>query len=150
MKTIKLLAVCMLALFAAGCTRAEEPAPEAPAAGTVIFVNEVTDTDVWILADTEENRKTTVWGTPAVRGLKVNTETEAQLCEPAENGLYLIRMISAGKMYFSADDVVLEDGWTIRFRVGKYYNDHPVSWVLEVTDTEGNPMETYEVFGAAL
>ena len=150
MKTMKLLAVCMLALFAAGCTREEEPAPEVPAAGTVIFVNEVTDTDVWILAGTEENRKTTVWGTPAVRGLKVNTETEAQLCEPAENGLYLIRMISAGKMYFSADDVALEDGWTMRFRVGEYYNDNPVSWVLEVTDTEGNPVETYEVFGAAL
>ncbi|MBQ1356122.1 MAG: hypothetical protein IIY72_06535, partial [Solobacterium sp.] len=108
-----------------------------PAAGTITFVNEVTDTDVWILADTEENRKTTVWGTPAVRGLKVNTETEAQLCEPAENGLYLIRMISAGKMYFSADDVVLEDGWTIRFRVGKYYNDHPVSCrVLWFSDTD--------------
>ena len=150
MRTIKLLTACILAVLAAGCIRAEEPAPEEPAAGTVIFINEVTDTDVWILANTEENRKTTVWGTPTVRGMKVNTETEAQLCAPAEDGLYLIRMISARKIYFSADGVALQNGWTVRFKVGKYYNDNPVSWVLEVTDTEGNPMETYEVFGAAL
>ncbi len=150
MKIIKLLTACMLILSAAGCTHEEEPAPEGPAAGTVTFINEVTDTDIWILADTEGNRKTTVWGTPAVRGLITGAETEVQLCEPAESGRYLIRMISAKKMYFSADDVVLQDGWTVRFRAGEYVNDNPVSWALEVTDVNGNPVETYEVFGAAL
>ena len=69
---------------------------------------------------------------------------EVQLEAPADNGLYIFRMIDTDKMYYSAEDIVIEDGWTLEIK-GESIN----SVSIDVTDKDGNTT-TYEVSAARL
>ena len=111
----------------------------------ITLINEVKDADIWILPKTEENLKTTVWGKATVSGIKTNETCKAPLCTAGENGLYIIRMIDTDNIFYSADDITLESGWTVRIT-----GDDLQSVRLEVVDESGSLKNTYEVFAASL
>ena len=112
---------------------------------TVTFINEVNEADVWILPKTEKNLKTTVWGAPTVSKVKKGESRPAPLCEPGNDGLYMFRMIDTDSFFYSANDIILEAGWTLRIK-----GDDLQSFTVEVTDESGVLKNTYKVFAARL
>ena len=113
----------------------------------VTFRNEVEKTDVWILPDTEENRKLSVWGTATIGGLEKDKSAEVSLFALGGSGQYLVHMITPDEMYFGVSDIKLDAGYTMRF----YLADEEYHvWMLEVKDADGNAVDDLEVFGARL
>lgn len=143
----KILAVlCLLPVFLfCCCTTRETDNMETKNIGTVTFINSVSDADVWILADTEANRKTTLWGTATLSKIPKGESREAQLCEPGDEGLYMFRMIDTDKYYYSADHIAIEDGCTVEIK-GEELNQI----TIKVTYGSGAVVSTYEVFAAKL
>lgn len=111
----------------------------------ITVINGVKDADIWILPETEENLKTTVWGTATASDVKTNESRKAPLCEAEENGLYIIRMIDTDKIFYSADGIMLESGWTVHIK-----GNDLRSVTAEVTDENGVLRNTYKVFAASL
>ncbi len=146
MKKTILFAACFLALLLlCGCKSQETGNTPTTGGKTVTVLNEVTDADIWILPDTDKNRKTSVWGTATVSKAPTGESCQAALCEPGDTGMYLLRMIDTESFYYSANGVALEDGWTM-----KISGDGFLSTVLEVTDENGVLQNTYDVFTARL
>ena len=112
---------------------------------TITITNRVYEASVWVLPDTEANRKTTLWGTPTVSKIGADESCQAGIGKPGDNGLYIFRMIDTEKMYYSSENIVLEDGWTLEIK-----QDSTHVYVIEVTDKDGNLNATYEVFAAKL
>lgn len=81
---------------------------------SVTIINDVEEADFWIMPHTEENLKTSLWGTATVPKLKAGEKQTVSIGE-AENGKYIIRAIDADKAYFSASDMVLGDNYTVYF-----------------------------------
>lgn len=116
-----------------------------PCTRTVTFRNEVRDADVWILPQTPEILKTTVWGTPTVPKAKRGESRQVPLREPGEGGFHVFRMIDAEGFFHSANGIVLEDGWTLEIAGGGL---QPV--VLAISDGNGVLRQTRETFSARL
>ena len=127
------------------CTTRETEAMETKNIGTITFINSVNEADVWILADTEANLKTTLWGKATLSKIPKGESRQAPLCEPGDEGLYLFRMIDTDKYYYSVDHIALEDGWTAEIKGEEL---HLIT--IEVTDGNGTLVNTYEVFAARL
>ena len=141
---MKKAAVCFLALLLlCGCQVKERIEMEPTSTKSVTFVNEVRDADAWILPQTAANLKTTVWGTATVPKAKMGESREVPLGEAGDGGLYIFRMIDVDGFFYSANGIVLEDGW--RVKVG---GEDGV--VLEVRDGGGGLQNTHEVFVARL
>jgi hypothetical protein len=150
MKRTAIYAACALALALLGGCGAKAPGAaetpkETPNVQTVTFINGVTDADVWILPETEQNRKTTVWGTATAAKVKTGERREAPLCAPGDEGLYMLRMIDTDHFYYSAGGITLEAGWTMEIK-----GDSLQSLTLEVKDETGALNAAYEVFAARL
>jgi hypothetical protein len=142
MKRKALLAACLLlGACLSGCTAAKDAKP----AAAIAFVNEAEEADLWIVPDTPENRKTTVWGTATASGLGLNETAAVSLDALGGPGTYLIRMIGRRGMYYEVNGVVLEDGYTVRLRTGP-----GLEVTVEVTDADGETVATYEGFAARL
>lgn len=141
-----LTAVCIFSmLLLCCCTSKETETMETKSIGTITFINSVSDADVWILADTEANRKTTLWGTATVSKITKGESRQAPLGEPGDEGLYMFRMIDTDKYFYSADHIAIKDGWTVEIKGEEL---HLIT--IEVTDGNGDPAGTYEVFAARL
>lgn len=145
MKKVILTAVCFLMpLLFWGC-KAEEQNHTDATGKTVTFVNGGTDADVWILPQTEQNLKTTVWGTATLSKVKGGENRQAVLCEPGDGGLYIFRMIDAEGFFYSANGLALEAGWTLQIS-----GDELSSLSLEIRDGAGAVKDTYDLFAARL
>ena len=142
MKRIVCFALCTLFMCLFGCTKT--PEPSVPRI-TVTVENEATEADIWIIPDTEANRKTTVWGTTTVGKLAKNSAVTAQATQD-EAGQYLFRMIDVDGYYYAASGIALSDGYTLRLKV----LEGVMQYALEVSDASGEILETYEVFCARL
>ena len=80
---------------------------------SVTFVNGVEDADIWILPQTEENLKTSLWGTPTFsKMMRGETETH-RVAGGAEK--YIVRIIDSDGAYYAARDFYLRNGYTVRF-----------------------------------
>lgn len=106
----------------------------------------IEEAKLWILPDTEENRKTTSWGDPLISSVIPEEEQAVTLDLRSENDCYLIRVIDDENMYYEANDVVLEDGQTLVFRDG----EEPMTAVLELYDEDEVLVSTYPMFKAKL
>ena len=112
---------------------------------TITIINDVKEADFWILPQTQENQKTTLWGTATAAKVQTGESRQAILSEPGDGGLYLLRMIDADGFFYSADGIILRSGWVIRI---KGNDRHEVT--AEVTDENGALDNTYAVFSARL
>ena len=104
------------------------------------FVNQVGEADVWILRDTEANRKTTLWGKADLAGSKAGAEATLTV-ERDGSGSFLFRAIGADHMYYRVDGVALENGSCLVFRRG----GGPLDYELAVEDAAGNETALYPV-----
>ena len=146
MKKAVCIAVCLWTLLlVCGCGAKEQNDMENKNVQTVTIVNDVRIADVWILSDTQQNRKTTVWGTATAAGVKTGESRQAPLCEPGDDGLYLLRMIDTEGYFYSASGITLNAGWTIRVQ-----GDELQTVTAEVADENGVLRNTYKVFSAKL
>ena len=123
-----------------GCAAAEQSPGK-----TVDFTNGLSEADVWIIPETEANRKTTVWGTATASGVNSSESRAVPLCEPGGNGLYLFRMIDSDGWFYSANSVNLKEGWSLQIK-----GSDPEAITLEVSDENGAVQNTYNVFAARL
>ena len=153
MKRAVLIAVSLLLLFLCGCDTEgtvesmtnQNTESVSASAKTVTVISGVTEADVWLIPDTQANRSTSLWGTATGSGVKPGESREAPLCEPGDDGCYLLRMIDVDGFYYSASGVTLNDGWSLEIKAG----DAPAV-TAEVTDENGVLQNTYEVFSARL
>ena len=152
MKKAVIIGACLIAalILLCGCMAEEQNTMETKSTKSasdksVTVVNEVTEADFWILPQTEENQKTTLWGTATASKVKTGESRTAGLCEGGDMGLYLIRMIDADGFYYSVNCVAIENGWSVTIK-----ENGAMSALAEVTDENGTPQSTYEVFVARL
>ena len=106
----------------------------------VTLINRVDDADFWILPQTEENLKTSLWGTATAKDLRADETREITLAE-AEDA-YIVRVIDDESAYYSAKDVRLGDGYSIRFTTG----DSRYDAVIEILDADGSVLDTQTAF----
>ena len=113
---------------------------------SVSFQNEVEEADVWVLPQTEENRKTSLWGTPSAGKLGLGETAELSLTNAENAEAWLVRIIDVDKAYYSAQDLKLEDGCTVVFKSEGSKFDA----VIEVQDQNGAVVYTAEAFTGVL
>lgn len=152
MKKIMIIIICCLnCVLLFGCGEKEQTDMTESSRGsksgiTVSFVNEVYDADIWILPDTQENRKTTVWGTATISKLEKDGEKQIEISSSEQSEAYLVRIIDMDGMYYSANEISLSDGCRVRFKK----SDDGLSEIIEVSDSNGEIQKTYPVFSAKL
>lgn len=112
----------------------------------ISFQNEVEQADVWILPQTEENLKTSLWGTPSAGALGVGEKAELCLTNPEYAEAWLVRIIDKDQAYYSAQDLTLEDGYTVVFKS----EGSKFEAVIEVLDESGAVIFTAEAFTGVL
>ena len=112
----------------------------------VTLINAVENADVWVLPQTEENLSTSLWGTATAKSLEANTEREITLYKRDEEELFIVRIIDSDHAYFSAKDLRLDDGYSIRFKT----EDSKFDAVVEVLDADGNILKTQSAFEGML
>jgi len=139
-KGLKTLLCLFLVLTLFACQKQEEGKPEETETSTtgemmkIRFVNEVEDTDLWILPQTEKNLKTSLWGTATVAMLKKEDAIEVAIEETSDH-LYILRLIDQRGALYTANDFELHDGDTIVFDA---IDDDFVRARLTLLDKDGN------------
>ena len=113
---------------------------------SVTVRNEVEEADVWLLPQTEENLKTSLWGTPGAAALGVGERAELCLSNPENAETWLVRIIDVDQAYYAAQDLKLEDGWTVAFKS----EGSKFEAVIEVLDQTGAVVCTAEAFEGVL
>ena len=113
----------------------------------VTILNQIKPANIWIIPDTEANRKTTVWGTATVSNLEVGTSEVAYIPISDEtDGLYQIRMIDEDEMFYSAEGVKLEPNQLIVIREDL----ENVTVIMEIYDAQGTKLSEDEMLFARL
>ena len=111
----------------------------------ISFTDNAEPGSVWILRDTGENRKISIWGTAMIKPDTVGTEITADI-PYAEDAKYLFRMIDDDGIYYSGEIPELRDGWKLDIHeIGEYWN-----FQLDVLDENGELRYECELFNAAL
>ena len=145
MKKAVFAAACLLILLCfCGCKPKEINQMETTPKETITIINEFKQADVWLLPETEQNLKTTLWGTATASNVQKGESRSVALCEPGENGLYILRMIDTDHGYYAADGIALEAGQTLQLT-----RQSDVLIAL-CRDKSGKVIGSYEVFHAAL
>ena len=139
MRKTVLLSICIALMFLFGCNRKKDEDPKI----SVSFRNEVKEADIWIIEDTEANRKTTVWGKAHIAKLPEGEESEVSI-KASKDGNYLFRMIDADHMYYASETISLKDDYSLRI----YKED--LSFCLEICDEQGNVTATLTLFAGRL
>ena len=68
---------------------------------SVTFLNNVEEADIWILPQTEDNLKTSLWGTPTVSKMRVG-EQKAITISDEGTGRYIVRIIDSDQAFYAA------------------------------------------------
>lgn len=144
-KTALIIVFLMAMLIACGCENGEQSNMEIEKTKQITFISELNSADVWILPQTEQNLKTTVWGTAIISKADTSESVSAMIPEPSDDGLYILRMIDTDGYYYSANGLTIEAGWTV-----KIFGEDLNSVKIEVTDENGALQKTYEAFAARL
>lgn len=111
----------------------------------ITFQNDVQPARVWILRDTESNRKTSVWGTAMIEAEQLKKRYHPGIPK-SDDDKYLFRMIDTDGIYYEADIPELQDGW--RLRVYPVANGADIH--LEIFNEKNERVHDCDVFNAAL
>lgn len=144
MKKILLIALCVvisLGLFSCKNKENDEKSKKISESSaekliSVEFINEVVKADVWILPQTEENLKSSLWGTATISKIKAGERKTVKIKENEEK-TYIIRLIDTEKAYFSVNDVVLDNNYSIVFKTDESKYDAVIS-VFDENGVETN------------
>ena len=111
---------------------------------SVTLRNDAEEADIWILPQTAQNLKTTVWGTPTFSKVKAG---ERQTGSIPDGETYIIRIIDVNHAYYAANDIVLSNNDTVHFRTDASKNEA----AIDVIDEKGTVKSTTEhIFQGAL
>ena len=113
---------------------------------TVSFVNEVGTADVWVLPQTEENLKTSLWGTASAQKLGAGETAELELEETGAADTWMVRIIDERQALYAAKDFVLGDGYRIVFESEGAKTDA----MIEVLDESGTSVYRERAFEGVL
>ncbi|MCR4595053.1 MAG: hypothetical protein K5761_08360 [Clostridiales bacterium] len=141
---IIVLTAVLLILMLGGCTAGEQNNMENKSVKTITVTNEIENANIWILAQTEENLKTTLWGEATVSDIKTGETKTAKIKNAGAEGLYILRIIDEKEFYYSADNLKLENGYKIKIK-----KQNASLLIAEISDEKGN-ISTYELFSARL
>ncbi len=108
----------------------------------VTFVNEVEKADIWILPQTEENLNTSLWGTATIAGLGAGEQAEVSVTGSYETELFILRIIDDDHAFYSVNDLLLLDGYTLVFKTENARTEA----VIEILDESGNVVSSQEAF----
>lgn len=108
----------------------------------VTFLNAVETADVWILPQTEENVKSSLWGTATIGKLGAGEQREVGIDETDGAETYIIRIIDDDHAYYAVKDVRLGDGYSIRFQT----SDTKYDAVIEIVDADENVLTAEPAF----
>lgn len=111
----------------------------------ISFIDEIEPSSVWIIRDTQDNRKTSIWGTAMIKPSELGKEYSSNIPQSVDHK-YLFRMIDENGIYYEADIPELLDGWKIK----AYTSDVETGIRLEIMDNAGTLMYECDVFNAAL
>lgn len=137
--------IIMFGLFGCGKKKENLQADVTAEKIEISVLNRVAEADIWVIPDTESNRKSSLWGTATLQKLKTD-DRQAGSAIKADNDSYLIRMIDADEMYYSVDGITLKTGDCIVINPG----EDIMSALIEVYDESGALNATYEMFVARL
>lgn len=111
----------------------------------VTLVNELTEADFWVLPQTEENLKSSLWGTASAEKLGTGETAELSLQGDGSAEHWIVRVIDTDHLYFAAEGLTLEDGDRIVLRRdGADGNE-----LIEVQDQSGAVRSSTEAFVGA-
>ncbi len=111
---------------------------------SVTVRNDVEEADIWILPQTAQNLKTTVWGAPTFSKVKAG-EQQSGTIQYGE--AYIIRIIDVRHAYYAANDIVLSNNNTVHFRNDASENDAAII----ILDEKGTAVSSAEhVFQGSL
>ena len=113
---------------------------------SITFQNEVEEADIWLLPQTEENLKTSLWGTPSAGALGKGESAELTLTYPEYAEAWLACIIDRDKAYYTARDLKLEDGYIVVFKSEGAKFDA----VIEVHDASGAVFFSAKAFTGTL
>ncbi len=151
MKRLFVILLCISMSFVLFSCKESEGEPEmknetTPLKTCVDFINEIEEADIWIMPQTKENLKTTLWGKATISKLKAGEKTTVYIDSVEDGEKYIIRIIDSDKIYYSANDIVLGDDYTILFDRDSESSQECIT----VLDTDGNTVSSSEAFQGAL
>ena len=109
-----------------------------------IVRNDVESADIWLIADTAENRSTTVWGPATVPDSEVGKSYIADVAK-TKNDKYLFRMIDDNNQYYESDSIPILENYRVLVSTEE---DGAIK--LTIQDSKGNSMSESRLFNAAL
>ncbi|MCQ2513027.1 MAG: hypothetical protein MJ092_06580 [Lachnospiraceae bacterium] len=112
----------------------------------ITLENQAKTADIWIMEDTPEKRKQSVWGDPTIKACEVNEPREIELEVVSDDNLYIVRMIDEDGLFYEACNVEIEDGQSVVIKLQENHFDASVY----VYDGDGSFVKEYEMFVAAL
>ncbi len=113
---------------------------------TVHVDNQAEEADIWILPQTPETLKTTLWGTATVRKLAAGDRQDVRLTQTPGADAWLVRIIDKDHRYYAAQDLTLEEGYTLLFTEEESNSNAQ----LQVLDRNGTVLTAQNVFVGAL
>lgn len=113
----------------------------------VTIMSEMPEADLWLLPNTEANRKTMLWGTATFANLEPSTTYDIELISLEDADAWLIRMIDVDNVYYEFNDIQLEDGCELHLYQDANYFD---MIYLDVKYANGKDPITYTGFRASL
>ena len=112
---------------------------------TIGYVNEISTADVWVIADTEENRKTSVWGSATLKDTAPEKEYSVDI-EKSEDDRYLLRIIDKDHLYYESGSFELKDSYSLLV----YEKGDPGEPHVVIYNDKHEETEDLSVFCAAL
>ncbi len=112
---------------------------------TISYVNEISTADVWIIADTPENHKTSIWGTATLKDAEPEKEYSTDI-EKSDDDHYLLRMIDKDELYYESGSFELKDGYSLLVCEGDSFQEP----LIIIYDDTGEKAEELTIFCAAL
>lgn len=113
---------------------------------TIKLENQVETADIWIMEDTPEKRKQSVWGDATIKECAVNEPLEVMLGSVSKDDLCIVRMIDDRGLYYESYNIEITDGKSVEIKS----KENGLPTVVCVCDSEGNLINEYEMFVAAL
>ncbi len=153
MKRLLFLLICfIIAVSLIGCDKSSgEGKEEVMDSFRVTFINDVEETDVWVLPQTPEILKTSIWGKATLSKLGVGESAEVELVPIDENSLFIFRAIDTDDALYRQNDIMLKSGYTLKFYSKEDEEfDGMLIFLLDVLDEKGNVLSSEEVFEGVL
>ena len=153
MKRLLFLLTCfIIAVSLIGCDKSSgEGKEEVMDSFRVTFINDVEETDVWVLPQTPEILKTSIWGKATISKIGVGESAELDLVPLDENSLFIFRAIDTDDALYRQNDIMLKSGYTLKFYSKEDEEfDGMLIFLLDVLDEKGNVLSSEEVFEGVL